>query len=161
MKSKILFVCSGNICRSPLAEGLLKYYIINSDILNENDFKISSAGTLDIGQMPVSEKSATVASEYGAEINAHISKHIDRESAEEAEKIIVMSKKHKDYIENAFPSSAGKIEFLSNFGNPSSNKNIPDPIGEDLDYYRKIGKIIEDHIRHLVSNLEKEYTDEK
>lgn len=161
MKSKILFVCSGNICRSPLAEGLLKYYITSSGNLNENDFKIFSAGTLELGPMPVSEKSAIVASEYGVEINTHISKHIDRESADEAERIIVMAKKHKDYIENAFPLSAGKVEFLSNFGNPGSNEDISDPIGEDLDYYRKIGKIIDGHIRYLVSKLEKEYADEK
>lgn len=150
----ILFVCSGNICRSPLAEGLLKYYIDSSETLARCEIEVSSAGTFDTEPSAASEYSQVVAREFGADITGHISRHLTRKIIMEADLIVVMAENHYEFIADIFPDMIDKVKFLSEFSD-GKRDDIPDPYGYGIDYYREVGDLINENVLSLVSYLEK------
>lgn len=110
---KILFVCTGNTCRSPMAEGYIKTL----------GFDCESRGLAADGSK-VSENSATVMSEIGIDISSHISKQLTKGDIDAFDTIICMSKSHADYLQ----SLGIECEVLGN--------GINDPYGGDIDTYR-------------------------
>lgn len=113
----ILFVCTGNTCRSPMAEG----YLRSKNIENLN---VASCG-LFADDSAVSQNSATVMSEIGIDISSHISKQITKEDIENADRIICMSPSHKHTLESIGVTNAEVL-----------GKGISDPYGCGLDVYR-------------------------
>ncbi len=111
---KVLFVCTGNTCRSPMAEGYLKTL----------GFYCESRGLTADGS-PVSENSAAVMREIDIDISAHLSKQITPNDIENFDTIICMSKSHSDYL-NALGI---ECEVLGD--------GISDPFGGDITVYRK------------------------
>lgn len=121
----IVFVCSGNTCRSPMAEGYLKDLKIKG-------FSVTSAG-LSIGGETVSENSRLVMSEAGIDISSHVSRPLTPQMVLEADKILVMTKSHY-YVVCGFLNGLGidknKVSMLS-------SEDIPDPFMQDISVYRK------------------------
>ena len=157
MKNKkefvIIFVCSGNACRSPIAEGILKkkLYPIFSDRI-----KIHSAGTLGIENHPATPNSVSVAKEKGVDISAHISKGITKNIVEEADLIFVMATLHRNFIVVHFPEAKDKVHLLTNFDLEQSeqkNESVKDPIGENLKFYRRVVSHIENEIDRILPEL--------
>lgn len=130
----ILFVCTGNTCRSPMAEG----YLLAKNIENLN---ASSCG-LFADSSPVSQNSATVMKEIGIDISSHISKQITRQDIENADRIICMSHSHKQALESIGVTNA---EVLGG--------GISDPYGCDLETYRLCRDEIIKEIDKLFPNL--------
>lgn len=121
----IIFVCTGNTCRSPMAEGYLKS-------LNIDGVLVSSAGLEENGA-PVSENSAAVMREMGIDISLHTSRALTREDIESSDKIYVMTPTHKHFLDGVlknFDIDGKKIEVLS-------EKGISDPYLSDIGVYRK------------------------
>ena len=111
---KILFVCTGNTCRSPMAEGYLKTL----------GFDCESRGLAADGST-VSENSAKAMSEINIDISGHISKQLTKTDIDNFDTIICMSKSHYDYLN----SLGVECEVLCD--------GISDPFGGDIDIYRK------------------------
>ena len=128
---KIIFVCTGNTCRSPLAEGYLKS-------LNLKGLEVESRGLLADGS-PVSENSLLAAKEQGLDISNHISKQFTLHDTQ-CDKIICMSHSHLEALKNAGVNE----EKLSVLGT-----GISDPYGMPIEHYR----ICFNEIREQIDNL--------
>ncbi|MBL7093475.1 hypothetical protein ISS22_05830 [candidate division KSB1 bacterium] len=157
MKNKkefvILFVCSGNACRSPIAEGILKkkLYPIFKDRI-----RIHSAGTLGIENHPATPNAVSVAKEKGVDISGHSSKGITKDIVEEADLIFVMATLHRNFVVVNFPKTKNKVHLLTNFDLDKSeqrNESVKDPIGENLKFYRRIINHIENEIDRILPEL--------
>lgn len=128
----IVFVCTGNTCRSPLAEGYLKS-------LNLKGVNVKSRGIFADGS-PVSENSAEIAKEYGFDISSHISSPLTPEDLG-ADMIICMTASHKEMLK-AMGANEKKLSVLSG--------GISDPFGGNLSVYRYCANQIFDGIDELV-----------
>ncbi len=153
----ILFVCSGNACRSPMAEGLLKKKLY-PDFLKK--VKIESAGTLGLVGSPATPMAIQVAQEKGVDISSHQSKALTKELVASADLIIVMANHHKEFIRNNFPDFIDKVYLLTEFGSEDNEEiqefsSIPDPIGENLSFYRKVIEQIDRELVRILPMIKK------
>ncbi|SDM67923.1 protein-tyrosine phosphatase [Acetanaerobacterium elongatum] len=123
---KILFVCTGNTCRSPMAQGLCQKYISENALVGQ--FGCASAG-LDVKKgARISENALIVMNEIGVDMSSHRAKMVTAEMMQEADCVFTMSSTHKNMLEALFPKDANKIRVL---GHP-----IFDPYGQNLEFYR-------------------------
>ena len=129
---KIIFVCTGNTCRSPLAEGYLKSF-------NLKDLEVESRGLAADGS-PVSQNSMLVAKELGIDISQHVSKQFTLLDAD-CDKIICMSQSHLELLKSAGVDEA-KLFVLGN--------GILDPYGMPIEHYRLCFNEIRKEIDRLV-----------
>ena len=128
----IIFVCTGNTCRSPMAEGYLKSK-------NIEGLTVISRGVLADGS-PISQNSEISMGEIGINLSGHISKQISIEDINWADKIICLSNSHKEMLMQF--NEGDKISVLSN--------GISDPFGLSLEIYRKCRDEIVDAIDQLI-----------
>ena len=153
-KFTIMFVCSGNACRSPMAEGLLRKKLYQQF---KTKLKVHSAGTLGISGSPATPNAITVAKEKGVDISQHVSKGTTKEIMTEADIIFVMADYHKKTLDEDYPEYIQKIFLLTNFGldkKEQKNVSIKDPIGEKLTFYRQVINHIERELERVVPRLQ-------
>ena len=105
-KLNILFVCSGNVCRSPMAEGILKNKIPN---ILKNKIKVLSAGTNTVNGMRVSAFAEEVAKKYNVNISLHKSKQLNEEIITKSDFIFTMSQDHIDFFRKRFLKYMDKV----------------------------------------------------
>ncbi len=132
MRHKILFVCLGNICRSPLAEGILRNKALDHGL----DIEVDSCGTAGyhIGEQP-DPRSIAKAKEYGIDISMLRGRKFSKSDFDTFDRILVMDKSnYADVIDLAKDSNhQSKVEMVLNIGQKSNYLNVPDPYygGED------------------------------
>ena len=131
LKFNVLFVCSGNTCRSPMAEGILK------TMVDEDYCHIKSAGTLPMDGLPTSENSVQVVYEYGGSIKEHRSQTVTKNLIDWADLILVMGYKHFQHIIDMQPSAVSKTSLLKEYKRKVKYNEISDPVGQDIDAYRE------------------------
>lgn len=145
----ILFVCTANICRSPIAEKLFNHYILQEDIRYAGD----SCGLLEGGH-PISDSSKQLLLEKGImEARDHYSKQVTPQMVSGSRLILTMEQRQRDYLRKQQPEDARKIMTLNEV--VGEEGDITDPFGSDIDSYRKSFEIIEDRILRLIDKLKK------
>lgn len=139
----IIFVCTGNSCRSVMAEGLFKKYCEK----RPSDFQIISAGvgTID-GLLASPETLRLLKEEEGIDMSAHRSQRLTRELIASADRIYAMEKMHRDWILQFVPEAASKVELLA-------GTDIPDPIRMSEAFYKNVFTVIRDNVKKIAEAL--------
>ena len=129
---RILFVCTGNICRSPLAEALLKRALHERGV---EDVSVESAGTGAWDGAPASEGAYLVALELGLDLSSHRARLLTREIVEDAAMILTMARHHRARVHEL--GGEGRVHVLGEYvGKAGEDAEVGDPFGGDLEVYR-------------------------
>lgn len=145
----VLFICMGNICRSPIAEYLFNHYSRQKNL----PFTAKSAGLMDSGNM-ISLNSMQLLAEQNIMSQEHSSRKINPEILNGSWLILTMEEYHKKVIRDNFPETAHKVFTLNEF--VGRKGDIDDPYGSDIDNYRITYGEIDEAVRLLVEMLEKQ-----
>ncbi len=149
---RILFVCTGNICRSPMAEGYMRHLLQKEGI---TDVEVASAG---VGAMPGQQPSRHAIEalrEWNIDIIEQRSQMVSPENIAESDWIFGMTQGHVDVITSMFPESRDKTLLIRHFVDRLSEyeKEISDPIGGSLQIYQKCRDEIKEGIDHIMVAL--------
>lgn len=129
---RILFVCTGNICRSPLAEALLKRALHERAV---EEVSVESAGTGAWDGAPASEGAYLVALERGLDLSGHRARLLTREIVEDAAMILTMARHHRARVHEL--GGEGRVHVLGEYvGKTGEEAEVGDPFGGDLEVYR-------------------------
>ena len=132
----ILIVCVGNICRSPMAEGLLKQSLTAS---GKDGCVVSSAGFGALIGHPPDVKACQIMMKKGIDISGYHACRLNKDMIRKADLILVMESSHKSAIEKSEPCAKGKVFRLGNWG----NFDIPDPYQQNLQAFVTSFNLIE------------------
>lgn len=144
---RIVFVCTGNVCRSPMAE-----YMLRAGLGAESDWTVASAGLAAGVGMTASLPAVRTLAEEGIDLTPHRSRPLDRNLVDAATVIVVMTGGHRRQVARSFPDAMDRVFLLGSFG--SGNGDIPDPIGLADEAYDGIRDLIADALPDLMSFLE-------
>lgn len=142
MSKSVLFVCTGNTCRSVMAEGLLRKLLEGKP-----QVEVVSAGTSVYDGKKAADNTVSVMKEEGIDVSNHLTRQLTDDIINKSDLIFAMEERHKDYIIRRVPKAADKAYLLRIFAKPDApgiEVNIPDPIGMDISYYRHIRDLIKE-----------------
>jgi protein-tyrosine phosphatase len=139
----ILVICIGNICRSPMAEALLKEALPNRFVY--------SAGLGAMIGKPADPLSVQLMAEQGIDISAHRAQQISTPLVSQADLILVMDSEQKKYVETQYIGTRGKVFRLCE----STKVDVPDPYREGIDSFRAAQRLIEDGVRFWAEQIVK------
>jgi protein-tyrosine-phosphatase len=135
----ILFVCTANVCRSPLAEALFKEKLAQEGLAG---WQVESAGTWAMEGYPAAEKGVRLLGERGIDLRRHRARGVTRELLRQFDLILVMEKGHKEALRTEFPEIAERVLLVSEL--VGETREIGDPMGGSLDDFRETIRDLED-----------------
>ncbi len=154
----ILIVCTANICRSPVAEVLLKERLA---ILGTEGWQVSSAGTWASTGQPAARYSIELMKEQGIDISLHRSRPVDNDLLGEADLVLTMETGHAEALKAEFPWHAGRIFLLTEMSD--RRYSVPDPYGGPRIEYermiREISGLINQGLSKIVEIAQKNHED--
>ncbi len=151
---KILMVCLGNICRSPLAEGILK------DKLRKNKIEgyVDSAGTAAYheGERP-DPRSVEIARKNGVDITDQLARKFRVEDFDFFDKIFVMDSSNYDNVMSLARNEKDreKVDLILNQSMPGENFAVPDPYYDDKDGFKNVFKMLDSASNAIIDNIKK------
>jgi protein-tyrosine-phosphatase len=134
----VLFVCSGNSCRSPMAKGIFDKIVKDNKNDNVNIISLSAGTSASANQLP-NEFAQKAVIKYGADIKHHLSAPITKERIEMADLILVMEEKHKNTVLEMSPIAKNKTFVITKYVG-KNNQGIVDPLGQPFEKYEETAK---------------------
>ncbi|MBN2366650.1 MAG: low molecular weight protein arginine phosphatase [Calditrichaeota bacterium] len=151
----VLLVCTANVCRSPMAEVILRRLVTERGL--QDIIEVKSAGIYAMDGQKSSDLTVKVAAENGLDLEGHRSQSITPRMIHQSDLILVMTPNHRNDLLQFFPKQTGKIYTLKEF----ERKKIPakaavdDPIGMPLNFYRQIFNEIQSELKRIFPKIEK------
>lgn len=152
---RILFVCTGNSCRSVMAQHLLQHLVQRAGI---HTMTVESAGVFAIDGMTPTRETQRVLQEAGIPCAGHRARTLTSAMAEAADLILVMEPFHEEEILQRVPSVKGKVHLLRSYGlsraeEAGAAQGIPDPIGKPLEVYEVCFAQIREAVERVAKSL--------
>lgn len=143
----MLLVCSGNTCRSPMAEGIAKHLLarqrgVEIDKLERLGLRVLSAAAYGVPGMPAAPEAVEIVATKGVDISHHRSRALTADMIHEADVVLCMTKAHRAAVINMDPSAESKTQLLDPSG------EVEDPIGQGPVAYRRAAASIERSLLH-------------
>ncbi len=149
---KIMFVCTGNICRSAMADGMLRKIAIERKL----DIEVYSCGIYAEDGDYATYNAIYVARNYNVDISTHRATNIRNSKIEEMDAILCATKSHKEAIINMYPNLKEKIYTMKEYAgidNNGQDMDIKDPWGYDIEIYHNCIKEIEKCIEKIIKKI--------
>lgn len=147
---KVLFVCTGNTCRSPMAEGIFR------KVAGEN-YEVSSAGVAAMDGSAASRETLGVLKDQGISLDGFRSRMVDEAMLKSAEAVFCMTEGHLEMLEMMHPGLDEKFHLACDFCEVDGivGADVPDPIGMGRAAYDGVAKVLEDAVVGITGFLEK------
>ncbi len=153
---KVLFVCTGNSCRSPMAAALLKKAAQEKNL----NIDVDSCGVTAFSGMGASREAIDVLRRVGIDIFGHKSKPLNEELINWADLILVMEKGHKNRVLKDWPEAGNKVFLLTEFAK-SEEKDIIDPVGKPSEVYEGLLMDLTFYLNKIIDRIENENSNSK
>lgn len=155
MGKKILMVCLGNICRSPMAQGILEKKVAETEL----EIQVDSAGTSDyhINQAPDS-RAISKTKEYGIDISHYRGRQLQKEDFTIFDHIFVMdTSNYNNALElTETEEERSKLQMILNLSQPNSNMSVPDPYFGGEEGFENVYRLLDSACDILIENLTNE-----
>jgi protein-tyrosine-phosphatase/tRNA A37 threonylcarbamoyladenosine synthetase subunit TsaC/SUA5/YrdC len=153
----VLFVCTGNTCRSPMAEAMFRKQAADRlgcepTALEGHGVIVSSAGLAAWGGGGASAHAIEAVAERGGDLSAHESQPLTESLVHQADVILTMTAAHRNAIISQFPEAGGRVMMLD-----PDRRDVIDPIGGTLETYRKCARQIDAHLAARMDTLAREF----
>jgi len=153
----ILLICTANICRSPVAEALLRQKLAGRQLTVDQGWIVSSAGTWAVQKRPAASESIQLMDERGLDITDHRAQMVDEAMIAGADLALCMTASHAEALRVEFPKYAGKIHLLTAL--VGKQYDISDPYGGPIDEYERmvseVDSLLTNGLDWVVTNVQK------
>lgn len=151
-KRNVLFVCTGNTCRSPMAEALLR-----KALGEKTEIKVGSAGVGAMPGQPASHETIDIVQSRKASLSGFRSRQVDESLLLQSDLIIAMTNSHASMVKQFFPECADAVCLLCDFVDKDeglAGADVPDPIGMGKRAYEEVAAVIELALPGIIRRLD-------
>ena len=154
--ASVLFVCTGNICRSPLAEFLFKDFVAREG--TAGSFRIGSAGTYALNGNTATREAQSAARQWGLDISSHRAREVSHRLMDESDYVLGMTRQHCLELLREFPGHENKIYLALLFPREFELErlegiDVPDPIGLPVDYYAQVLDMLSPALPRIMNGI--------